>query len=413
MALSSLRNPLASLSILKNLLCWRGNYDPNTNYYKNDLVVSPITQASYLLTATSSFGEDPSLNPNWSYFGLAGDGVQVAQGSQYIEVSGSGTNPTVSNLGVIETILTPPLYSSSGDAQNPIINSSAIATIQGVMGISVVGNEITNTGVCTLTDGTGISSVLDPDTGIAEISNAGVRTIVPQDKYITITGTNAARTISNGGVLSITAAGGLTNLGTATDPEISNDYVLGITSPDSTVTNTNTNSQQRLKCLVPELTRCFTDVIFNPNLSLNGRVGYVVTIETGSLFESCLATGSPYSTGVFYIDFSPLVLIFGSIWWSGGFKSGLVTCTFNDEVSSTNTISYLVQFANKFPSIVPILPGAVVSPCKVVFDLGVAISKGLKTVTSVTFSIPSTASAPVLPVSTAGIFGVYYPNGPE
>jgi len=412
-ALRALQNPLSSLYNLNTLLCWRGTFDSNVTYFQNDLVVSSINSASYLLTATSAFGEDPSLNPNWSYFGLAGPGVQVAKGSQYIEVSGSGTNPTVSNLGVIETILTPPLYSSSGDPQNPLINSSAIATIQGVLGISVVGNQITNTGVRTLTDGAGISTVIDPDTGIAEISNAGVTALNPEDNYITITGTNAARTIKNEGVLSITAAAGFSNIGTATEPNIRNEYVLSLTSPDNSVANTNTNSEQELRCLAPQLTRCFSAVVFDPALSLNGRVGYAVTTETGSLFESCLATGSPYSTGVFCIDFSPLVLIFGSVWWVG-IKGRFVLCTFNDETSSPgNTKSYIVQIAARYPSFGPLLPGAAVSPCKVPFDLGVAISNGLKTVTSVTFSIPSDGSAPVLPVSTAGIFGVYYPNGLE
>jgi len=416
--LSALQNPLSGLFNLNTLLSWRGTFDPNVTYFQNDLVVSSNNNSTYLLNATSAFGEDPSLNPNWISWGLVGGGVQVAQGSQYIEVSGSGTNPTVSNLGVIETILTPPLYSSSGDPQNPLINSSAIATIQGVLGISVVGNQITNTGVCTLTDGAGISSVLDPDTGIAEISNAGVTALTPEDKYITITGTNAVKTIANGGILSVTADAGLTNVGTPTDVQLRNDYVLDITSPDDSVSITDNSSQYKLECLVPELTVCFSSITFNkakstPNFNL---VQIDVVQQGGSLFSNCLASGTPYSAGVFYIDFSPLLLVFGSSWWSSqAFSIGRLAINFNDEITSPGTLRTIrLPIAGvRFPAPQPQQPGAGTSPCRIAFDLAAARSNGLRTITSVTFNSPTEKVAPKYPVATGRVFGVYYPNGLE
>jgi len=415
MSLSALRNPFTSLKNLESVMSWSGVFDPNVSYFKNDIVVSPITLSSYILNKTSSSGQDPSLGGGWTLFGLSGGGVQVAKGSTYIDVSGSGTNPTVSNLGVIETILTYPLY-NSGDAQNLIIDSDCIATIQQGTGISVNGTEISNLGVgSSISGGTGIQVDFDPNLGTANVTNTGVVEIQPADQYITVTGPKSSQTIGNGGILNIIAGSNLTNIGTSTDPKIQNDGVITLTSPTNTVVNTGTVTRQKLSAAVPILTRCFESATFNKSLSSsNYNLIWYDLVQDVGLFQTCLEGGTPYSTGVFYIDLSYLLLVYSRVWWVGATAFSSLLITFYDGATTPGTLfQYTLPIAgNRFTGPTPNQPGAGTSPCKVAFDLAVARTKGLRAVTSISIDSPFVLG-PKLPVATGSIFGIYYPNGRE
>lgn len=416
MSLSALQNPLSALNNLSTIMSWRGVYNPTTPYFQNDIVVSPITSASYLLTATSAFGQDPSLNPSWGTFGTNGAGVQVVKGSTYIDVSGNGTNPTITNKGIVTIDLIEPLY-NTGDTQNYIINSDAIATIQGIVGIQVVGNQINNLGILSgISGGNGMSATFDPTTQNVHISNDGVIELESNEPYIIITGPQSALNIANGGILNITAAGDLTNIGTATDPKIQNDGVITLTSPTNTVLNIGTDSFQELRAACPEFTKCFDSVIFNAiqsDTKLFNFTYYDVEITPQSLLASCLADGIPYSTGVFFIDMSFLLIVLGQAWWIAPFSENLYV-TFLDETSTPPNTYALPFFGKKLAGgVVPTLPGCGMSPYRIPFDLATALSNGMRTITALTFNTPFGAQGAKSPVSNASCYGYYYPNGIE
>jgi hypothetical protein len=164
------------------------------------------------------------------------------------------------------------------------------------------------------------------------------------------------------------------------------------------------------------LTRCFISATFNPVLSSANKVLiWFDVLQDAGLFQNCLEGGFPYSTGVFFIDLSYFLLIIASGWWIGAVLPSDFSVNFYDGITSPGTLlEYTIptigrRFAGSVP---PIPPGGGTSPCRAAFDLAVARSKGLRTITSITFSTPL-GTGPKLPVATGTVFGVFYPNGVE
>ena len=161
MSLTPLENPLKRLLTIPTVMNWRGGFDPTEQYFLNDVAVSPLTTASYILTGRTALlgGADPSLNPDWIELSNPTTGVASVSAGTGINLTGTGTNPIINNSGVLTT--TAGLGISITGTANPIITNDGIRTITAGSGISVsAGNNpsIGNTGILSITAGTGLAS---------------------------------------------------------------------------------------------------------------------------------------------------------------------------------------------------------------------------------------------------------------
>jgi hypothetical protein len=105
MALSSLDNPLERLASLPNAMNWRGAWAATEQYYLNDVVVSPVNLASYILNGKTALlnGGDPTTNPDWIELSATATGVlQVNAGFGIgLDPLSTPTIPTIDNHGVV------------------------------------------------------------------------------------------------------------------------------------------------------------------------------------------------------------------------------------------------------------------------------------------------------------------------
>ena len=180
MALSSLDNPLERLASLPNAMNWRGGWIATEQYYLNDVVVSPVNLASYILNGRTSLtnGGDPTTNPDWIELSATATGVlQVNAGFGIgLDPLSTPTIPTIDNHGVVS-----------------IVGGAGIGVANGSGPPFPVNTTISNNGVLSVTAG-----------------NAGISVSAP----------TGAIQISNSGVLSVSAGAGLSLTGTAQNPTL-------------------------------------------------------------------------------------------------------------------------------------------------------------------------------------------------
>jgi len=183
MALVPLQNPLEILAILPNVMNWRGTWDVTEQYFKNDVVVSPVNQASYILNGqNSSFGgADPTLNPDWIELSLPTTGVaSVSAGAgMALNPLGTSTNPILDNAGVRTLTQGAGIIVDNTDPRNPSVENAGVITVRQGSGINIDNSNpqsplIENDGVIFVDSiGAGINvDNTDPKNPI--VSNTGI-----------------------------------------------------------------------------------------------------------------------------------------------------------------------------------------------------------------------------------------------
>jgi len=97
MAVSQLDTPLERLATNPTGMNWRDIWDPTTQYYLNDVVVSPLNVNSYILIGKTTLlgGADPTLNPDWGEISPATTGVAQVIAGDNITLGGTTTLPVV------------------------------------------------------------------------------------------------------------------------------------------------------------------------------------------------------------------------------------------------------------------------------------------------------------------------------
>jgi hypothetical protein len=202
MALNPLDNPLERLASLPNTMNWRGGWLATEQYYLNDVVVSPVNLASYILAGKTALlnGGDPTANPDWIELSAPTTGVQsvVVNPLTGIENTGTATLVNLRNTGVL-TI----------GAGNTGIG------ITGGSGPFPLNTVITNDGVLSLTPSAtpaGAGITVSANTGAIQIANNGILGITA--------GTGLASTGGQNPTLSI-GASGLPRLSYATNVLVS------------------------------------------------------------------------------------------------------------------------------------------------------------------------------------------------
>ena len=300
-----LSTPFRRLNALPTAVNWRNDvWSPTTVYFRNDVVVSPITNGSYInITPTTTIlgGGDPSTNPTaWYEFGGSGGGVQEIQGSEYITVGPTST-PEITNNGVCEMDIGQNL-NNLGTQNDPILEDLGVSLLFANPGISVAGSAVANAGVIHLNGGSGMTV-----TGVSELSLSytGVSAISPSNASITV-GAGTSPLISNTGLLSLTTSTGLVNSSTAQTPNISNGGVIDISGGTTVLVTDFPNI--KLATIHPSISLIGTlvnaNMVPNPTIS-NDVVGRIpVTQIPGSVWATSIATQLPYSSGTFTINIS-------------------------------------------------------------------------------------------------------------
>lgn len=172
MALNPLDNPLERLSSLPNTMNWRGAWSATEQYYLNDVVVSPVNVASYILNGKTALlnGGDPTANPDW------------------IELSNTATGVLQVNAGI------------------GLVNTGTPTIV-----------DLENTGIITITAGNAGIGVVDgsgpPYPLNTVISNNGVLSVAAGNAGIAVSAPTGAITVTNNGILGITAGTGLSSTG--------------------------------------------------------------------------------------------------------------------------------------------------------------------------------------------------------
>jgi hypothetical protein len=385
MSLNPLDNPLERLGVLPNAMNWRGGWDITEQYYLNDVVVSPISTASYILSGPTTLlgGQDPSINAvDWTELSNPTTGVTSVSGSAYIGVVGT-TNVTITNNGV-RTLATGTGIANVGSANNVSLINTGITSLNAGLGIGVAGNTITNTGIRTLAvNPAGLTSSGGSD---PTISNTGILTLTAGNAGITITGGQTA-TITNSGILGITAGSGLTSTG-------GQNPTLAVTSVQPVITNIAAGLN-----ITPD-----PATIPCPS---GGTASYVMAMTSPSVFATQLATtGTPDPNGVWFFEMSNFdVFIYGAP--SIGLNRNL-SVSFWDTGTAGGPYSYTpfgsaIYFYPTQPLPINTDLGAFV------FDLNAARAAGMRQLNEI--RIFNNTDGTLEPQGWGSIYATYYPNG--
>jgi hypothetical protein len=321
-----LSTPFSRLNALPTAVNWRGEWSPFIVYYKNDIVLSPVSKGTYINitpTTTITGGPDPSLNPvAWFAFGLGGGGVQEITGSEYITV-GPTTTPTITNKGVITAPLDP-----NGNLNNLGTNQFVTLEDTGVTtALANPGIQLTFSALGPTVDNIGVTAVsADPATGLSasgsnviSLSYTGVTSIITQPTSGITVGAGTAPLISNSGILSVTTAGpGLTNSSTPQTPNLFNTGVTSIGSPnDSVVVAQFPNIKLSTVHPAVSLVGTMVNSFMSPASISQKEIGagppvyglIPITQTPGTFWATSIATQTPYSVGTFILKFNLSTLI--------------------------------------------------------------------------------------------------------
>lgn len=388
MSLAPLDNPLERLGVNPNGMNWRGLWDATEQYYLNDVVISPATTASYILSGPTTLlgGADPSLNVDWTELSNPTTGVVSVSGSTYINVVGT-TNPQIFNTGV-QTLGTGTGITNIGTANQPVLINSGITSLSAGLGISVVGNQITNEGIRTLA-----------------VNTAG----------LTTSGGNNP-TLTNTGVISVGAGSGI-SVSVGQTPTITNTGLLGLTAANAgagvSIGGTPTAPLISVSATQPILSNIFAAINIVPvpasvPCPAGGTLVYATILSGPSLFNTQLATtGSPDPNGIWLVDMANF-----DVYLYGPPAIGLarnLSISFVDTATTGGPYSYIptgtstIQFYPNQPLPINTDMGSFV------FDITAARVAGLRTITEV--HIFNNTNATLVPQGWGNVYASYYPNG--
>jgi len=202
---------------------WRGEWNNASQYYKNDVALSPTNNASYLLFgAIADRGVDPVSNADWFQVfphttgleGLtAGNGISIAPvpSANNPTISNSGvqsitantglswSSPTLTNTGVLGIVANPSSISGlSWDASSStLLNTGLLSALRvGITNTGTTQNQVwSNAGISGLNAGANISVSVD-SSGTATIGNTGVLNIVAGSNIVRGGGAGGTTTLS-------------------------------------------------------------------------------------------------------------------------------------------------------------------------------------------------------------------------
>ena len=422
MSLTPLDNPLERLGVNPNGMNWRGLWSATDQYYLNDVAVSPMNNASYILNGKTALldGGDPSMNPDWIELSATTTGVASVNAGVGIAMTGTGTNPIVNNAGVI-TITAGIGLQNTGTATNPILNNVGVVSAVAGAGIQITGTTnpvITNTGIRTITGGAGLSVSAGNNPSIV---NTGLISAVAGTGISVSAGQTP--TIANTGVISLGVGSGIANTGTATNPVVENTGILTITAGTG-IASTGGQNPTLSATIFPRLSRVvvLNTGIFGANpmdsVALTPANISIAQVSTaGTKLGNDLLNGVPDPNGTWLVDFSALKFI--NI--AGQFSPpASITITLVDTTMAT---SYLLSNAEggsilalaQAPANGSGIGGANAQPFgfgKVAFNITALRGSGLREINEIHFT-NNTTGVWWITTNPNVLFAEYYPLGLE
>jgi len=226
---------LETLRLLPTTMQWRGIFNPDTQYLKNDIVVGGTTRRTYVcIVVSATLGFADPTPPEWYEFTGGTSGIHSLDIGAGLSNSGTDTSAILDNTGVIDVISGSNIF-LSGTAQNRIVNSLSLTGFIAGLGITTSGSNITNNGIQTIRTGGGLFASPGPNVQLSLNNILSVATSVG----ISNVGTALNPIIENTWVRTLTLID-IVNTGTANDLILRNNGVEGITNVDGTVQITPT-----------------------------------------------------------------------------------------------------------------------------------------------------------------------------
>lgn len=376
-----LSNPFNRLNALPQAINWRGIWDQTEVYYRNDIVISPISQGSYINISpgTTIFGgTDPSINfLNWYVFGLGTGGLQNINGSQYLLVSNQ-TSPLISNNGVTDTSIGQNL-NNLGTQNNPILEDLGLTSITPNVGIAVAGNKITNAGATQLQMGNGFANLGDIN-NISLTFTGPTSITTPPNSGLTVGG-GTSPLISNTGLLTLNAGVGIINSSTNKTPSFTNNGVLDISGGTSILVadfpDVKLSTAHPSVSFVGSLVNAAMTPALLPGFIGTPIYGQIpITQQAGTFWATSIATQTPYSTGTYTLQFGLSFILQGPTLALGNTRFSIYDANTNVTYSGslTNQILYNRSFLSSGININT-------SMVRIVVDLADLWNSGFRTLT--------------------------------
>lgn len=316
---------------------WRGTWLITETYFKNDVVISPINGASYILANQTAVqgGPDPSADPEFVELSPLSTGVMGVTAGTAIGIDNTNpSNPVISNNGV-RTIngdgVT--IVVDNTDPNNPVISSNSITILQSGTGISI---DNTNPQIPVVSN-IGVRQILAADASVTISNPTGVVTIaangligVTAGLGISVTGSAQNPEIANAGVVSLAVGVGLSSSG-GVNPTIANTGVLTVAAADTSIVVSGTAQNVMLRTSAPVLTRAFSSSAVSGFFSAdpNTFIGFPAqTPASPNIFTDYLANGAPDPAGIFMIDMTQVLFQFNGFAGAGSVINNLISVSF-------------------------------------------------------------------------------------
>jgi hypothetical protein len=279
---------LETLRLLPTTMQWRGIFNSETQYLKNDIVVGGTTRRTYVcIVVAATLGFTDPTPPEWYEFTGGTSGIHSLDLGAGLSNSGTATSVILDNAGVIDVIAGSNIF-LSGTAQNRIVNSLSLTGFIAGLGITTAGSNITNNGIQTIRTGGGLFASPGPDVQLNLNNILSVSTSVG----ISNVGTALNPIIENTWVRTLTLID-IANTGTTTDPILRNNGVESITNVDGSVQITP--SPLTLSCkTVPQSIKIFdaSTVSFTGWPMTTGNVAFLNFTVISPLILSAFSTAA-------------------------------------------------------------------------------------------------------------------------
>jgi hypothetical protein len=388
-----LSNPFNRLGALPQAINWRGGWDPVQVFYRNDVVISPMDNGSYINISpgtTITGGTDPSVNfVNWYAFGAGAAGLQNIVGTQYLLVSNQ-TAPLITNNGVTNAI-TGQHVNNLGTQNNPILEDLGLTSITPNVGIAVAGNQITNVGATQLQMGNGFANLGDINN--VSLSFTGPLSISAYPGSGITVGGGANPLISNTGLLTLNAGVGIVNSSTNKTPNFTNNGVIDISGGKSILVEgfpfVKLSTDHPSVSLVGALMNAVMTPSLLPGYLSTPIYGQIPITQTpGTFWATSIATQNPFNSGTYTLNFGLSFLLQGPILAFGNTRFSIYDS--NLDITYSGSGINQMQYNRAFISSGSILP---VSAVSITVDLADLWASGFRTLTHLQVSQIAVLSA--------------------
>jgi len=416
MSLAPLQSPLERLSILANAMNWRGQWVSDEQYFQNDVVTSPINNATYICSVSSFRSTtDPSTDAAWGEVSATSTGVASLQGGAGISIDNTDpTQPRINNTGVLSIDGGTSITVDNTDPTNPVISSTAVAAISPGNGISVDNTiptipVVSNTGVIQIT---GVNILVGGTQQNPVIINNGVVSVV-QGAGIAVSAAKGDVTITNTGVNTLTALSpGIAVGGTPQNPVFANTGVISIAAADNTIVVGGTPQNPTISAVTPKLTTLYTALRFTglPTIQPNSTGSLDFTQPAAPTFLTTTVSTPPagFPNAAFMFDFSSVLCYFDTSTSFAGTET--ISIKFHD--ASTSTTYAPTLFPNNLNLVASALstsPPYSFPLCTAYYGVAEAYAAGMRLITNI--FIQNNTNSVVMCLFSGSVYATYYPAG--